>query len=52
MMLLFGRRMKKFAVVSSLAAIFGGIIYYVVMSIGDVFKDIGDPFEDESQDEF
>lgn len=51
-MLLFGRKMKKFAVVSSILAAFGGIVYYIVMSIGDVFKDVGDPFEEDSDDAF
>ena len=45
--------MKKFAVVSSILAIFGGVVYFLVMSIGDVFKDVGDPFDtDEFEDEF
>lgn len=45
--------MKKFAVVSSILAIFGGVAYYLVMSITDVFKDAGDPFDtDEFENEF
>ena len=50
--LFYGRRMKKLAIVSSLLAALGGIIYYIVMSIGDIFKNVGDPFEEEFEDEF
>lgn len=44
--------MKKLAIVSSVLAALGGIVYYIVMSIGDVFKDVGDPFTEDLDDEF
>ena len=45
--------MKKFAVVSSILALFGAVTYYVTMSIVDLFKTFEDPFSiDEEDDEF
>lgn len=52
-MSLFGKRLKKFAVASSILAAFGGIIYYVVMSLSDFAKSMEDAvFHDDEEDEF
>ena len=52
-MSLFGKRLKKFAVASSILAAFVGIIYYVVMSLSDLAKSMEDAvFHDDEEDEF
>lgn len=48
-MSLFGKRLKKFALLSSVIAAFGGFIYYVVMSISDVAKSFEDAISDEDE---
>lgn len=48
-MSLFGKRLKKFAVVSSILAAFGGFIYYVVMSISDLAKSFEDAISDDDE---
>jgi hypothetical protein len=48
-MSLFGKRLKKFAVVSSILAAFGGFIYYVVMSISDIAKSFEDAISDDDE---
>jgi hypothetical protein len=51
-MSLFGKRLKKFAVVSSILAAFGGAMYYVVMSIADAFKEVDFDFSEEEDDDY
>lgn len=48
-MSLFGKRLKKFAVVSSILAAFGGFIYYVVMSLSDIAKSFEDSISDDDE---
>lgn len=48
-MSLFGRKLKKFALVSSILAAFGGFIYYIVMSISDMAKSFEDAISDEDE---
>ena len=49
-MSLFGKRLKKFAVVSSILAAFGGAMYYLVMSIADAFEEVDFDLSEEDDD--
>jgi hypothetical protein len=43
--------MKKLLAISSIFAILGGAVYFIVMSIADAFEEVDFDFSDEDEDE-